>query len=1328
MSMSNGEGEERFEDLNEGELLRDHQPSRARKRRRLDLSRFDDTENHDRSASAASDETAISPPKQSYRSENNNKIEVHSPTGKPDSECSFHIPKNSEVPKDAQPPQKPNSDRKPQRQPTSLSPGTLCTSKLTPHLADLSEKSTLGFSSDDEGADESLNSAELAIGGKEARSGNRDLTLPQHDTKLGRSRRSSQSEFNDSKTQDYEAVLADLPSDAFSSSASAKSAPASPILVSSQQQDMQIRQPHNHQRQGLVAAVSNLRQTTLFGAQAQEVSAQSQSTRKRNWPLANREEPPTHHKLNRDALGTWVYPTNLGTIRDYQYSIVARGLYHNMLVALPTGLGKTFIAAVIMLNWFRWTTEAQIVFVAPTKPLVSQQVKACFGIAGIPPSATTMLTGGIPPGIRAEEWLSKRVFFMTPQTIINDLKTGICDPKRIVLLVVDEAHRATGSYAYVEVVKFLNRFNSSFRVLALTATPGSSIEGVQEVIDGLGISMIEIRTEESIDIRQYVHPRKVDTVLFDNSEEMVMIMDLFAKALQPVLDKLNGMNAYWQRDPMSLTPYGCNQARMTWMASDAGKNANWGVKGMVNIIFSLLASLSHGTELLKFHGIGPFFHKVLSFREGDGENTEKGGKYRKQIIESIHFQTMMTRVQSWINQPDFVGHPKLEYLQSIVLRHFADAGEGRGASDPTSTRIMVFAHYRDSAEEIVRVLRRNDPMIRPHVFVGQSSSKGSEGMDQKTQLAIIQKFQDGIYNTLVATSIGEEGLDIGEVDLIVCYDASASPIRMLQRMGRTGRKRAGTIVVTLMRGKEENNFIKAKDNYEKMQNAISAGTQFNFHEEQSRRIVPKEIQPIVDKKFIEIPPENSQADLPEPKKRGKAPKKPAKKFHMPDGVRHGFVKASRMERDEAMNDASIMRCSPVRKINDTPEPIPSLDEVLLTTAEQNEFVRSYLNIEDDAPQVVDIPRLDAFPDLQRSQRPTKDIKHGRATSRFVNMLGLMRNASVRANSWYSRRLQSEDREGFSEENRGPSPTSASSAPAKTDKPFYQSATKPFETDSDSGEDLPELSSILNSDLLRRLPPHSTTQNLNRLCALAPHLTEDLLSAVDQPLEVRRCKRTGRDYLLCDYNRDGDSWRSPWSNEFEPPLENDGGTAAGEDAGGAKPGERVRALEIRMGEAIDVYRELYYEGGTSSVYFWDLDDGFAGVVLLKKTTPKGKGEGEWDSIHVFEAIDRARTAHYKLTSTVILRLSTESDALGEMDLSGNMTRQIEQDMPVLDDSSHIINVGKLVEDMELKMRNLLQEVYFGKAKDVVGDLRSILPLTEANREKATHQEMINSMKR
>ncbi|RKF58555.1 F-actin-capping protein subunit beta [Golovinomyces cichoracearum] len=273
------------------------------------------------------------------------------------------------------------------------------------------------------------------------------------------------------------------------------------------------------------------------------------------------------------------------------------------------------------------------------------------------------------------------------------------------------------------------------------------------------------------------------------------------------------------------------------------------------------------------------------------------------------------------------------------------------------------------------------------------------------------------------------------------------------------------------------------------------------------------------------------------------------------------------------------------------------------------------------------------------------------------------------------------------------------------------------------------------DLLRRLEPKHVTTHLNSIISLVPSLTEELLASVDQPLAIARCQKTGRDYLLCDYNRDGDSYRSPWSGEFENSL---GGTGQGgiDDDGnnqgageGAVPSERVRKMEIKANEAFDVYRELYYEGGVSSVYFWNLDDGFAGVVLLKKVaTPAAKSQGTWDSIHVFEAVDRARTAHYRLTSTINLYLSTGSDILGDMDLSGNMTRHVETDLQVENDSSHIINIGKLVEDMELNMRNLLQEVYFGKAKDVVGDLRSVASLAETNKDKAYHQEMINSMMR
>ncbi|KIW57896.1 hypothetical protein PV05_02452 [Exophiala xenobiotica] len=264
------------------------------------------------------------------------------------------------------------------------------------------------------------------------------------------------------------------------------------------------------------------------------------------------------------------------------------------------------------------------------------------------------------------------------------------------------------------------------------------------------------------------------------------------------------------------------------------------------------------------------------------------------------------------------------------------------------------------------------------------------------------------------------------------------------------------------------------------------------------------------------------------------------------------------------------------------------------------------------------------------------------------------------------------------------------------------------------------------DLLRRLSPLSVTDNLNAITTLVPDLTEDLLSSVDQPLTSARCKKTGRDYLLCDYNRDGDSYRSPWSNEFEPPLD---------DA--TYPSDRVRKMEVEANAAFDVYRQMYYEGGTGSVYLWDLDDGFAGVVLLKKKSAAGKDEeaAGWDSIHVFEVDERrgsGRTCHYKLTSTVILHLGRQSEGVGSLNLAGSMTRQVEADLVVENvggqgkDGGHVCNAGRLIEDMEGKMRNMLQEVYFGKAKDVVGDLRSVALLTGVNRDRQAQRDVISSM--
>ncbi|KAG7292365.1 3'-5' DNA helicase [Staphylotrichum longicolle] len=666
--------------------------------------------------------------------------------------------------------------------------------------------------------------------------------------------------------------LDDLPSDAFDSS------PQQPS-----------RAPfRNSHTQRPSAQPQNLRQTTLWGGTIQESRATaSQAPNSRPFRADLPPEAPTHHELDRAELSTWVYPLNLGPIRDYQFSIVKNGLFNNTLVALPTGLGKTFIAATVMLNYFRWTKSAKIVFVAPTKPLAAQQVQACLNIAGIPRSQATLLTGETAPVLREAEWASRRLFFMTPQTLMNDLAKGYADPKSIVLLVIDEAHRATGNYDYVKVVEFMRRFSKSFRVLALTATPGSTVEGVQDIIDNLGISHVEIRTEESIDIRQYVHSRNIDTITFDPSDEMCEVKDLFSKALQPLVDKLSSQKIIYSRDPMHLTTFGLLKSRQEWM-NGQGRHVNQGVKFMIIAVFSILQSLAHAIKLLNFHGIKPFYNGLAEFRSTEEGKPGPGSKLKRQLLGDENFQKMMSMMERWMRKEDFNGHPKLAYLCETLVNHFIDRGED------SNTRAIVFSEYRDSAEEIVRLLN-NQPLIRAAVFVGQADSKRSEGMKQKQQIETIAKFKSGGFNVLVATSIGEEGLDIGQVDLIVCYDASASPIRMLQRMGRTGRKRAGNIVLLLMKGREEEKFLQAKDNYLKMQQLICSGESFTFRNDLSTRIVPRDARPEVDKRHVDIPIENSQnPSLPEPKKTAAGlRKKPAKKkFNMPDGVETGFMKAS----------------------------------------------------------------------------------------------------------------------------------------------------------------------------------------------------------------------------------------------------------------------------------------------------------------------------------------------------------------------------------------------------------------------------------------------------
>ncbi|QLG73828.1 hypothetical protein HG535_0F03390 [Zygotorulaspora mrakii] len=265
------------------------------------------------------------------------------------------------------------------------------------------------------------------------------------------------------------------------------------------------------------------------------------------------------------------------------------------------------------------------------------------------------------------------------------------------------------------------------------------------------------------------------------------------------------------------------------------------------------------------------------------------------------------------------------------------------------------------------------------------------------------------------------------------------------------------------------------------------------------------------------------------------------------------------------------------------------------------------------------------------------------------------------------------------------------------------------------------------DLLRRLDPRKLKEHVQNLIQLEPSLAEDLLSSVDTPLIVKRDpKASQREYLCCDYNRDIDSHRSPWSNEYFPEL-------SAEDVQESPfPSKNLRQLEILANDSFDIYRDLYYEGGVSSVYLWELDDeelsdDFAGVVLFKNGD---KTSNAWDSIHVLEAVREGTDVTYRITTTVILHLDNGK----QMTLSGNLSRQTEKTLAVPPSSStsveqvhvaHITNLGTIIEDVESQMRTMLESVYFEKTRDIFHHTRNS---TSGNEEMSSdvHQELMKGL--
>ncbi|XP_043669530.1 Fanconi anemia group M protein isoform X1 [Vespula pensylvanica] len=548
--------------------------------------------------------------------------------------------------------------------------------------------------------------------------------------------------------------------------------------------------------------------------------------------------------FDMSAGNIWIYPENY-PVREYQFNIVKRALYYNTLVCLPTGLGKTFIAAVVMYNFWRWYPSGKVVFLAPTKPLVTQQIDACYNVMGIPNIESIELTGSVNHKTRQIAWFKKRVFFATPQVFHNDLENNIIPSELIKCVVIDEAHKALGKHSYCECIRILSEKNQYFRILALSATPGNKIANVHQIVQNLHISHIELRDETSLDIIPYINRKKTDIILVPLGEELEKYKEKYINIMDRHVKFLIRCNViHGQTSTIS-------KGKIFVILKEFQKTTNQsGNNNQIKKTLHILLTMYHAYELMVRHGLRAFYKFYQNHSDKFWMNSE------------IQLQELIAEVQTYLgpfpdvqlftngNIPEipgnFVfGHNKFLKLRELLLQHFKMA-----SNTGNDTRAIVFVEYRDIVSEVYVLLLQARPLIRPQMFVGQAEQK------QKRQVKAIEDFRKNHVNVLISTSIGEEGLDVGEVDLIICFDVSQkSPTRLVQRMGRTGRKREGHIIVLVTDGKEHEALRSTIARRESLNSKIlNTSNIFSSLYQNNPRMIPNVCNPECHKLHINVKP------------------------------------------------------------------------------------------------------------------------------------------------------------------------------------------------------------------------------------------------------------------------------------------------------------------------------------------------------------------------------------------------------------------------------------------------------------------------------------------
>jgi len=438
-------------------------------------------------------------------------------------------------------------------------------------------------------------------------------------------------------------------------------------------------------------------------------------------------------------------------IRDYQVNLANQAKNENSLIILPTGLGKTVVALHVIADYLT-KGNGGVLFLAPTKVLVNQHYEFLKNTLTI--DDIGMITGEDLLTKRKKLWINS-VICATPEITRNDITRKIVDTTQFNLVIFDEAHRAVGDYAYVEIAQQLSGSNA--RLLGMTATLPSEKEKAKEICDNLHVRGLAERNDSSPDVKPYIQETKTEWVTVDLSPDLKVIQRYLKLALDQRYTELR-RNGLRLSDNKSL--------------SQLLNSRQFVLKRNIRSAKPLFTAIriTYALNIFEAHGITPF----LKFC--DRTKIKKGAGIKELFETDQNFMKAIDLARN--QQANGIEHPKINKLVEILRS--------------IESKVLIFSSYRDSVDVIQKKLVSMD--IAAEILIGKA---GKTGLKQEKQIETVQRFRDGVTKALVATRVGEEGLDISEVNLVIFYDNVPSSIRFIQRKGRTGRKDTGRLIVLI---------------------------------------------------------------------------------------------------------------------------------------------------------------------------------------------------------------------------------------------------------------------------------------------------------------------------------------------------------------------------------------------------------------------------------------------------------------------------------------------------------------------------------------------------